>query len=178
MINPIGRRQFLHFLQAGTALGVAGLAMPAIVRASNDPIVIAHMTPRTGFLSPAAEFAVNGFRFGVDQINAEGGINGRPIEVIAEDSVNPQTATTKAERLMERGDVTMILGEISSASALSIAQVTARANRIFMSTGANSDELRGVKCKRTMFHTEAQNAIYVNTAGGFLLKKGLVNGKK
>lgn len=175
MKMSMGRRRFL---QAGAACGVAGFAMPSIVRASSDPIVIAHMTPRTGFLSPQAEFAVNGFQFGVDQLNAEGGINGRLIEVLTEDSVNPQTATTKAERFMERPDVAMILGEISSASALSISQVAARANRLFINTGANSDELRGVSCKRVMFHTEAQNAMYINTAGYHLLESGQLEGKK
>jgi branched-chain amino acid transport system substrate-binding protein len=38
----------------------------------------------------------------VDEINAAGGIMGRKIELIAEDSVNPQTASTKAEHL-EKG---------------------------------------------------------------------------
>ena len=33
-----------------------------------------------------------------DEINGAGGVNGRKIELVLEDSVNPQTASAKAER--------------------------------------------------------------------------------
>ncbi|RWR06390.1 ABC transporter substrate-binding protein [Paenirhodobacter populi] len=174
MTHFIGRRQLL---KTGALAGVAGMAMPAILRASNDPYVIAHLTPRTGFLGPMGEYAVMAVDLAVEEINAAGGINGRPLNVIKEDSVNPQTATTKAERLVERPDVAMVLGEISSASALSIAQVTARANKLFINTGANSDTLRGKDCRRTMFHTEAQNVMYVNAEGQYFLQNDMVKDK-
>lgn len=174
MLRDMGRRRFL---KTGTAFGLAGLAAPSLVRASNDPLVIAHLTPRTGFLGPMGEYAVMAVDLAVAEINAAGGVNGRMLEVIKEDSVNPQTATTKAERLIERPDVTMVLGEISSASALSIAQVTARANKLFINTGANSDTLRGKDCKRNMFHTEAQNVMYVNAEGQYFLQNDMVKGK-
>ncbi|WP_313350302.1 ABC transporter substrate-binding protein [Paracoccus sp. (in: a-proteobacteria)] len=175
MTKLIGRRQLLR---TGAAAGFATLAMPALLRAANDPIVFGHLTPRTGFLGPMGEYAVMAVDLAVEEINAAGGIDGRPLQVIKEDSVNPQTATTKAERLVERKDLALILGEISSASALSIAQVTARANKIFINTGANSDTLRGSDCKRTMFHTEAQNVMYVNAEGQYFLQNDLVKGKR
>lgn len=175
MLRTMGRRQLI---KTGAAFGLAGLAAPSIVRASNDPIVIAHLTPRTGFLGPMGEYAVMGVDLAVEHINAAGGINGRPLQVIKEDSVNPQTATTKAERLVERPEVSMILGEISSASALSIAQVATRANKLFFNTGANSDTLRGQDCKRNMFHVEAQNAIIVNAEGAYFLQNDMVKDKK
>ncbi len=78
----------------------------------------------------------------VAEANAAGGVLGRKIELLKEDSVNPQTASTKAERMIERDKVACIIGEISSASALSLSQVTERARTLFINTGANSDELR------------------------------------
>ncbi|AXQ95814.1 ABC transporter substrate-binding protein [Cereibacter azotoformans] len=175
MFRTMGRRQLL---KTGAAFGAASLAMPSILRAQGDPLVIAHLTPRTGFLGPMGEYAVMAADLAVEEINAAGGINGRELQIVKEDSVNPQTATTKAERLVERPEIAMIVGEISSASALSIAQVTARANKLFINTGANSDTLRGKDCKRTMFHTEAQNAMYVNAEGAFFLQNDMVKGKK
>lgn len=124
------------------------------------------------------EYGVMGVDLAVEHINAAGGVNGRMLEVIKEDSVNPQTATTKAERLAERPDVALLMGEISSASALSIAQVATRANKLFVNTGANSDTLRGKDCKPHMFHVEVQNAIVVNTEGAYFLQNDLVKGKK
>ena len=119
-----------------------------------------------------------GVKLAVDEINAAGGIMGRKIELIAEDSVNPQTASTKAERLIERDKVVAIIGEISSASGLAIAQVAQRNRILFFNTGCNSDELRGKACNRYMFHTEAANTMYVYAAGQALLRDGMVKGKK
>ncbi len=101
----------------------------------------------------------------VEEINASGGMMGRKVELLKEDSVNPQTASTKAERMIERDKVACIIGEISSASCLTIAQVASRNKTLFINTGGNSDALRGKDCQRYMFHVESQNSMYVKTAG-------------
>ncbi|HET7729090.1 MAG TPA: ABC transporter substrate-binding protein, partial [Usitatibacter sp.] len=93
-------------------------------------------------------------------------------------SVNPQTATTKAERMIERDKVACIIGEISSASGLAIGQVAERTKTLFINTGCNSDQLRGKSCNKYMFHIESQNSMYVKTCGRALMAQGLVKGKK
>ena len=170
------RRALLQAGAASTALG--SLGFPAIVKSQTDAIRFGHLTPRTGFLGPLGEYAVMGVTLAVEEINAAGGVMGRKIELIAEDSVNPQTASTKAERLLERDKVAVIIGEISSASGLAIAQVAQRNRTLFFNTGCNSDELRGKSCNRYMFHTEAANSMYVNAEGQALLRDGMVKGKK
>jgi branched-chain amino acid transport system substrate-binding protein len=176
MVSPIKRRDVLKG-GAGAVL-LSSFAMPALVRAQSDAITFGHLTPRTGFLGPLGEYAVLAIDLAVEEINAAGGINGRKVELIKEDSVNPQTASTKAERMIERDKVACIIGEISSASALTIGQVAQRSKTIFINTGANSDALRGADCKRYMFHIESQNSMYVKTVGRSFLKSGLVKGKK
>jgi branched-chain amino acid transport system substrate-binding protein len=170
------RRALLQASAAATALG--SLGFPAIVKSQSDAIRFGHLTPRTGFLGPLGEYAVMGVTLAVEEINAAGGVMGRKIELIAEDSVNPQTASTKAERLIERDNVAVLIGEISSASGLAIAQVAQRNKTLFFNTGCNSDELRGKSCNRYMFHTEAANSMYVNAEGQALLRDGMVKGKK
>src|SRR6478672_6140356 len=169
-----------RLLKTAGALGVAsGLGAPSILRAqSSDVMRIGHLTPRTGFLGPLGEYAVMAVDLAVEEINASGGMMGKKIELLKEDSVNPQTATTKAERMIERDKVACIIGEISSASALSIAQVAERTKTIFINTGANSDQLRGGSCSKYMFHIESQNSMYVKTCGRALMAQGLVKGKK
>jgi branched-chain amino acid transport system substrate-binding protein len=171
-----GRRGVLKAGAAAAALGALGF--PAISRGQAEAIRIGHLTPRTGFLGPLGEYAVKGVNLAADEINAAGGVMGRKIELIAEDSVNPQTASTKAQRLIERDKVAAIVGEISSASGLAIAQVAQRNRTLFFNTGCNSDELRGKACNRYMFHTEAANTMYVYAAGQALLREGMVKGKK
>src|SRR5436190_15120049 len=118
MNSKLSRRTLLRSA-AGTAL-VAGVGMPAIVTAQADAIRIGHLTPLTGFLGPLGEYAVMGVKLAADEINAAGGVLGRKIDLVMEDSVNPQTASSKAERLIERDKVAMIIGELSSASGLAI----------------------------------------------------------
>ena len=143
---------------AGAAGALTAVGFPAIVRSQADAVRLGHLTPRTGFLGPLGEYAVMGVTLAVEEINAAGGIMGRKIELIAEDSVNPQTASTKAQRLIERDKVVAVIGEISSASGLAIAQVAQRNKTLFFNTGCNSDELRGKACNRYRFHTEATNS--------------------
>jgi branched-chain amino acid transport system substrate-binding protein len=166
-------------MQGGAAAATLGaLGFPAISRGQADAIRIGHLTPLTGFLGPLGEYAVMGVKLAVEEINAAGGVMGRKIDLLTEDSVNPQTASTKAERLIERDKVVAIIGEISSASGLAIAQVAQRNRTLFFNTGCNSDELRGKSCNRYMFHTEAANTMYVYAAGQALLRDGMVKGKK
>ena len=172
----ISRRTVIKGALAGAATGIAGF--PFISYGQSDVIRVGHLTPRTGFLGPLGEFAVQAVDMAVAEINAAGGINGRKIELLKEDSVNPQTASTKAERMIERDKVACIIGEISSASALTIAQVAERTRTLFINTGANSDQLRGKSCSKYMFHIESQNSMYVKTCGRALMAQGLVKGKK
>ena len=166
-------------LKAGAAVATLGaLGFPAISRGQAEAIRIGHLTPLTGFLGPLGEYAVMGVKLAVEEVNASGGVMGRKIELIAEDSVNPQTASTKAARLIERDKVVAIIGEISSASGLAIAQVAQRNKILFFNTGCNSDELRGKACNRYMFHTEAANTMYVYACGQALLRDGMIKGKK
>src|SRR5262245_49325331 len=170
------RRTLIKGAGAAAATGLAGF--PFISYGQSDVIKIGHLTPRTGFLGPLGEFAVQAVDMAVAEINAAGGVNGRKIELLKEDSVNPQTASTKAERMIERDKVACIIGEISSASALTIGQVAERTKVFFINSGANSDQLRGKSCNKFMFHIESQNSMYVKTCGRSLMAQGLVKGKK
>jgi len=174
--RDVSRRSMLKGA-AGAAL-LTTLAMPAIVKAQADTIRIGHLTPVTGFLGPLGEYAQMGVKLAAETINAAGGVMGRQIELVMEDSVNPQTASAKAERLIDRDNVILIIGEISSASGLAIGQVADRKKRIFINTGCNSDQLRGSGCNPFMFHIEGANSMYVNAVGSYLLRADLVKGKK
>ncbi len=175
----VSRRQVIvGTTGAGAALATGILGFPAIGRAQADAIKIGHLTPRTGFLGVLGDYAVMAADMAADEINAAGGVLGRKVELLKEDSVNPQTASTKAERMIERDKVACIVGEISSASCLTIAQVAQRTKNLFVNTGGNSDALRGSNCNKYMFHVESQNSMYVKTVGRSLLAQNMVKGKK
>ena len=164
-------------LKAGAA-GALALGFPAIVKAQSGAIKIGHLTPLTGFLGALGEYAVMGIKMATEEINAAGGVMGRKLDVMSEDSVNPATASTKAQRMLERDGVEFLMGEINSASAKTIMQVAARNKRLFLQIGARSDVLRGADCNRYTFHVDIPVTVMVNAEGQALLRDGLIKGKR
>ena len=174
-----GRRQILkHSAALGAVAAMSQLGFPAIVRAQADAIKLGHLTPRTGFLGQLGEYGFKAAAMAVEEANAAGGVLGRKIELIAEDSVNPQTAVTKAQKLAERDKVLALIGEINSASALAIAEQVGRYKIPFFNTGANSDALRGKNCNRFMFHVEGCNTMYTKTIGTWQKAENKIRGAK
>lgn len=177
--RPVTRRTLLRTAAAGAGIAVAGrLGFPALLRAQSDVIKVGHLTPRTGFLAPLGEYGYNAAKLAVDEINAAGGVLGRKVELISEDSVNPGVAVNKAQKLIERDKVNFLIGEINSGSALAIAQVAERFRVLYLNTGANSDALRGSNCSRFMFHVEGCNTMYTKTIGRWQVKNNLIKGAK
>src|SRR5215510_5062883 len=168
-----------NILKGGAALtGALAFGFPAIVRAQTDKIKIGHLTPLTGFLGALGSYAQLGMRMAEEEVNKSGGVMGRQIEVISEDSVNPATAATKAQRMLDQDGATILMGEISSASAVTIMQVAARNKRLFMQIGARSDALRGKNCNKYTFHVDIPNTVMVNAVGKALQRDNMVKDKK
>src|SRR5476651_24159 len=158
--------------------GASAIGFPAISYGQTDKIKIGHLTPLTGFLGALGAYAQLGMRMAEEEINKAGGVLGRQLDVMSEDSVDPATAATKAQRMLERDGATVLMGEINSASALAISQVAARNKRLFMSTGAHSDSMRGKSCSKYTFCADVSNTAMVNTVGRALLRDNMVKGRK
>lgn len=174
--KSITRRKALQL--GGGFAAASAIGFPFIVRAQSGPIKIGHLTPKTGFLGALGVYATMGMELAVKQINDAGGVNGRQLELMSEDSINPDTATTKAQRMLERDNVDFLIGEISSASALAISQVATRNEKLFIAVGPRSDVLRGKSCSNYMFCTDIPNTVMVNAVGTAIKREGLVDGKK
>lgn len=162
---------------AATTVAAGSLGFPAILKAQ-ESVRVGHVTPRTGFLGQIGVYGLNAARLAVDEVNEAGGVLGRPLELFAEDSVNPGTAVTKVDQLISRDNVVALLGEISSASALAIGEAAARHKALYINTGANSDALRGENCNRYMFHVEGCNTMYTKTIGRWQLAENLIEGSR
>jgi len=160
------------------AAAVSALGIPSIGRAAGDTIKIGHLAPKTGFLGALGVYATKGIELAVEQLNAAGGVNGKMFDLQSEDSINPDTAATKAERMISADKVDFLIGEISSASALAISQVAERNKKLFICVGARSDVLRGKNCSGYMFCTDIPNTVMVNAVGTALKAQGMVKGKR
>ena len=166
-------------LKASAAFaGASAIGFPAIVHAQTDKIKIGHLTPLTGFLGALGAYAQLGIRMAEEEINKSGGVMGRQLDIMSEDSVNPATAATKAQRMLDQDGATVLMGEINSASAVTIMQVAARNKRLYMQIGARSDALRGKNCNKYTFHVDIPSTVMVNAVGKALVRDNMMKDKK
>src|SRR5471032_696553 len=166
-------------LKASAAFaGASAIGFPSIVYGQAEKIKIGHLTPLTGFLGALGAYAQLGIRMAEEEINQAGGVMGRQIDITSEDSVNPATAATKAQRMLEQDGVAVLMGEINSASALTIMQVADRNKKLFMQIGARSDALRGKNCNRYTFHVDIPSTVMVNAVGKALVRDNMMKDKK
>jgi branched-chain amino acid transport system substrate-binding protein len=158
--------------------GASALGLPSIVRGQPEKIKIGHLTPLTGFLGALGAYAQLGIRMAEAEINQDGGVMGRQLDVTSEDSVNPATAATKAQRMVEQDGVAFLMGEINSASALTIMQVAERNKKFYLQIGARSDALRGKNCNRYTFHVDIPSTVMVNAVGKALVRDNMMKDKR
>lgn len=158
--------------------GASAIGFPSIVSGQSEKIKIGHLTPLTGFLGALGGYAQLGIRLAEAEINQSGGVMGRQLDIASEDSVNPATAATKAQRMLEQDGVAFLMGEINSASALTIMQVAARNKKFYLQIGARSDALRGKNCNRYTFHVDIPSTVMVNAVGKALVRDNMMKDKK
>src|SRR5271157_2272908 len=94
----IGRRTLI---KAGATLASLQVASPFLIRARGEvPVKIGMVYPITGSLSALANSEVEGAKWTVDDLNKTGGILGRPVELLVEDSANDTgTGVQKTRKL-------------------------------------------------------------------------------
>src|SRR5262249_35483520 len=82
--------------------------------AAPEPIRVGVITSLSGSFATFGTMEVAGYRVGAEEVNAKGGINGRPIELVIEDDASNQNAAlAAAEKLVNQG-VPLIMGAFAS----------------------------------------------------------------
>lgn len=138
-------------IQTGLALGTLG-APPIIKARGETPVRIGMVDPLTGILSALAASEVEGAKYAVAQINKKGGILGRPVELLVEDSANDTgTGVQKTHKLIERDKVDVIFGDVNSGIAYAMSQVTNQAKVFQIVPGGHTDPITGKDCKWNVF---------------------------
>lgn len=128
-----------------------------------EPIRIGVLLPLTGPLSALGNEMNNGYEIARQWINANGGINGRPIEYVRTDAPRPEDAVGVAERLIVEEKVPLIMGSYSSGIAMPASEVANRYQIPYWETGAATGDLteRGFKY---LFRTAGSSARPENSA--------------
>jgi len=100
-----------------------------------EPIRIGVIEPLTGGSSASGRGALRGFEVAVAQLNEAGGILGRPVILMSEDTEgNPEKGASAATKLITVDGVDFLLGGILSSVAMQVAEVAADYETIYMGT--------------------------------------------
>jgi branched-chain amino acid transport system substrate-binding protein len=123
----------------------------------------------------AAVFGIDmldGFKMGINAINAKGGVLGRKIEYVnRDDKFKPDVALAMAKELVMKEQVDILMGSISSAAALAISDFAKREKVPYFCTYAKSEKISGEKGHRYIFTMGENTAMAGKAAGTVLAKK-------
>ncbi len=93
----------------------------------SGPILVGHYASMTGAEATFGVSTDNGIKLAIDEINARGGVKGRPIELKTYDNRGSLTeVTTVVTRLITRDKVTALLGEVASSRSIAGGQIAQR----------------------------------------------------
>lgn len=122
------------------ALGFA-FATGALAQApSGKPIVIGMVAEQSGPLGFYGQETTRSAQIFVDQLNAKGGLLGRPVRLIVRDSkTTVNEAVRQARDLALSENVDFLLHSISSAECVAIGNVATQAKKILFSACGNDD---------------------------------------
>jgi len=168
--RPLRRRTVL---KAGLALGAMQVASPFVVKALADETVkIGVDNPLTGVYAALGKNELIGYQLALDQINAKGGILGRKAELLVEDSTSGDagTAVQKARKLIDRDQVNFLIGNINSALAAAIANVSFEKGVFHIVPGGHTDPITGTNCHWNVFRVCNTTQTEANAVAGALIK--------
>jgi len=135
----------MNKLTRRTALGAA-LASPFIIRRSNaaTSIKIGMPLALTGPLGIVGEQMRRGALLWQKTVNAQGGLIGRPIELLISDTGgDPATCVRKAQECVERDGCRILFGMTLSSEALAVVPKLAEWESVFISSDNGDGRLTG-----------------------------------
>jgi branched-chain amino acid transport system substrate-binding protein len=150
-------------LLAATALTTGALTLSAL---GADPITLGWVGPLSapGNFSGGQEmqWAV---QLEVDQINAAGGVNGRQLRVIYEDTKGqPAEGSAAAVRLVTRDNVSAIFGEFHSSVALAETEIAHKNGVPWVGTDVWADKITAQGYPEVFRLAPANSLVYVKVA--------------
>src|SRR5512140_1786310 len=137
------------------AAAVGSIAVTLSFAAAAQPIKLGELNSYKvfpAFLEPYKK----GMELAVDEINAAGGVLGRPIEVISRDDTgSPGDAVRVAEELIAREKVTLLMGTFASNVGLAVADLAKQRKVLFLASEPLTDKIVWENGNRYTFRLRA-----------------------
>ena len=165
-------------IKAAALAGVAQISSPFVITAhAADEVKIGLDNPLTGTYAALGKNELIGAKLALEHINAKGGILGRKAELLVEDSTSGDagTAVQKARKLIDRDQVNFLVGNINSALAQAIANVSFEKGIFHVVPGGHTDSVTGVNCHWDVLRICNTTQMEASAVAGSLIKNA---GKK
>ena len=121
---------------------VAGPGSGAAQAPSGEPIVFGGALPLTGWGSDAGEYNRRGYELWEEHINEDGGLLGRPVEIlIYDDKSDPTTTARLYERLITEDEVDVLLAPWSDDMTMPATTVAEKYGKPIVTGGATLDAI-------------------------------------
>jgi branched-chain amino acid transport system substrate-binding protein len=130
-------------VSALAAMLAAGIVAPgAKAQTAGNELVIGVPMPLTGVLSQAGQLILSGIRFAADEANQQGGVLGRQLKLVVEDTKGePNTAATIAAKMATQDKVYAFVGGYGSTADFALLQGVKRYQPIFVHPASSSTRL-------------------------------------
>lgn len=114
----------------------------ALLAGCGKPVRIGAIVSKSGAAASYGEQVTRGFDLAVQQINAEGGVGGRTLQLLyRDDATNPEIGLAALRDLVETENVSTVLGAVSSTVTLRLAPYCERNRVILISPSASAPQL-------------------------------------
>ncbi len=118
------------------------LTLTACQPAGSNTIKIGLIAPLTGDAASLGTDVLNGAKIAVDEINVKGGINGKLVELIAEDGrCTGADAASAVQKLINVDKVSVIIGGLCSGETLAAAPIAEAAKVVMLSPTSSSPDV-------------------------------------
>src|SRR3989441_4176325 len=140
--------------QPAASNGQAGA--PQGGQTNGTPIKVGYLADANGTSAPIAAGMHLGTDLAVQQINAAGGVNGHPIQVLYVDpQSDPTQASQMATQLIQTDKVDVLMGAVLSSECLVVQQLVAKLQAVYLPTfGCAAEEFSSASCNRYSFRFE------------------------
>jgi branched-chain amino acid transport system substrate-binding protein len=125
----------------GGALAMVSVGSPGAAE-DNGPIQIGVPVPLTGNLAQSGQLVLNGVQVAADEINQNGGLLGRPVKLLIEDTKGEaNTSAAVGAKLVTEDKVFALVGGFGSTPDFALLQSIKRYEPIFMHAASQSVKL-------------------------------------
>lgn len=147
-------------LQRSLATLVVTSLLPfAAMAQGKEPVKIGLVSSKSGVFAQQGEEVIRAVQFAIDEANANGGVDGRKVEVTTGDDEGTPDAGRRVAEKMARDGYNLLIGAIPSSISLAIAQNLDRWDAAYFVVASKSDKLTGDTCKARSFRTNHSDAM-------------------